>query len=263
MDDYLCLNIPIFHVKYKRWKKYGYDKSEEKENLKEALNEASNGYCMYCYSRLKVDNKWYGNLEHAIEKNNSDKLIECIPNIGIACPTCNQSFKRIGERKRKIDKKKRKEFEKASKCILEKRKQCTVPCKALRSLQKSYSEMEDAEIMLQPMGVIGKDTNELLRLQYDVLKMEFLPNSTLHNYSKGEMMFINKHIQRFHLNDPRYRTKTLLEFIKNIIDGNGNLPDYEYNNFIVQIFADMLKEKTPCERFEICCKIYPIMFLRA
>lgn len=53
---------------------------------------------MYCYTRVLVDRKMFGNLEHAIEKNNSDKLIECIPNIGLACPTCNQSFKRRNEK---------------------------------------------------------------------------------------------------------------------------------------------------------------------
>lgn len=261
MDNYLCLNIPMFQVRYKRWKKYGYEKKEEKENLKKVLNEASSGYCMYCYSRLKIDNKWYGNLEHAIEKNNSDKLIECIPNIGMSCPTCNQSFKRIGERKRKMPESIRKEFEGNSKCSLEKRKQCTIPCKALRNLQVSYNEMLDAEIVLQPMGVIGKYSKEPLALQYDILKMEFFPNTVLHNYSKEELLFINKHIKRFHLNDPKYRTKALIDFIKNVIDGGGVLPNYEYNNFIVQLFADKMKEKTQDERVSICCKIYPIMFL--
>ena len=175
-------------------------KTEEKENLKEVLSKASYGYCMYCYSRLAVDNKWYGNLEHAIEKINSDKLIECIPNIGMACSTCNQSFKKIGDKKRKISQSMREQFEKESKCTLEKRKQCTVPCKALRSLQKSYSQMENAEIVLQPMGIVGEESEEPFVLQYDVLKMEFLPNIALHNYSEKEILFINRHIQRFHLN---------------------------------------------------------------
>ncbi len=53
---------------------------------------------MYCYTRVRVDEKLYANLEHAIEKSNSDKLIECVPNIGLSCPVCNQTFKRIGEK---------------------------------------------------------------------------------------------------------------------------------------------------------------------
>ena len=93
MDDIFLIEIPIFKPKYKRWKKYGYKNSTEKENLKNVLEECSNGYCMYCYTRIRVDGKFYANLEHAIEKNNSKKLVECIPNIGLACSVCNQSLK--------------------------------------------------------------------------------------------------------------------------------------------------------------------------
>lgn len=92
--------------------------------------------------------------------------------------------------------------------------------------------------------------------------MEFLPDNILHSYSEEESLFIKKHIQRFHLNDPKYRTKALFNFVKNIIDSGGVLPNYEYNNFIVQLFADKMKEKTQGERVSICCKIYPIMFLK-
>lgn len=98
MEDNLILQMPLFRPRYKKWKKYGYTKKDEKENLKEVLEESSGGYCMYCYTRIRVDGKLYANLEHAIEKSNSEKLRECIPNIGIACPRCNQSLKKAGER---------------------------------------------------------------------------------------------------------------------------------------------------------------------
>lgn len=261
MDEYFCLDIPIFQVKYKKWKKYGYKNEKERENLKDVLNESSNGYCMYCYSRIKIDNKWYGNLEHAIEKGNSDKLIECIPNIGMACPVCNQSFKRIGEKKRMLSEASRSYFEKKSGCSVERRKQCTVPCKALRNLQILYSKMEDAEIILQPMGVNGKISKRPLTLQYDIMNMQFLPDRNLHKYPE-EKLFIEEHIKRFRLNDPKYRTKALFDFVKNVIDANGELPDYEYSNFVVQLFADKIKEKTKKERVSICSAIYPSMFLK-
>ena len=105
MEDFLLLEMPIFRPHYKRWKKYGYTNITEKNNLKDALEESTSGYCMYCYTRVRVDEKLYANLEHAIEKSNSDKLIECIPNIGLSCPVCNQTFKRIGEKKLRIDRK--------------------------------------------------------------------------------------------------------------------------------------------------------------
>lgn len=184
MEDFLYLSIPAFHVRYKRWKKYGYARAEEKENTKEALLEASEGYRMYCYSRVQIDQKVNGNLEHAIEKNNSLKLIECIPDIGIACPSCNLSLKRVGEQKRKISDSTKRQFEEKSRCTIEKRKQCTVPCKALRNLQIAYSNMPDAEIILQPMSVTGRQSGEILQLQYDVMKMEFQPDTVHHTYAE-------------------------------------------------------------------------------
>lgn len=217
---------------------------------------------MYCYSRIKVDNKLYGNLEHAIEKNISDKLIECIPNIGIACPTCNQSFKRIGERKRKVTDLARKKFEEKSKCSAKQRKQCMVPCSPLRNLQKKYSKMPDAEIILQPMGVVGEQSGENLAVQYDIMKMEFQPNTNLHTYSEEELIFINRHILRFRLNDPKYKTNKLVEYIKNVIDSGGILQEYEYDNLIVKLFADKIKEKTTEEKVDICSKIYTMVFMR-
>lgn len=262
MEDFLYLDIPLFQVQYKKWKKYGYLNASEKENTKEALVDASGGYCMYCYSRVKVDKKLYGNLEHAIEKSNSDRLIECIPNIGMACPTCNLSFKRIGEQKRKVTDADRKNFEEKCRCTTERRKQCTVPCKPLRILQKKYSEMPDTEIILQPMGVTGGQSGMPLAVRYDILKMEFQPNIDLYTYSDDEVAFIKSHIQRFHLNDPKYKTYQLVDYIKNIIDNNGVLNEYECNNMIVRLFADKIKGKTAKEKVDICSKIYTVIFGR-
>ena len=60
MEDFLYLDIPLSQVRYKRWKRYGYLNTKEKENTKEVLLDSNGGYCMYCYSRIKVDNKVYG-----------------------------------------------------------------------------------------------------------------------------------------------------------------------------------------------------------
>ena len=128
MEDIFLIEIPIFKPKYKKWKKYGYKNSIEKENLKSVLEECSNGYCMYCYTRIRIDGKFYANLEHAIEKNNSKKLVECVPNIGLACSVCNQSLKKRGENNRRLSQKIISDYESASLCSTTKRKQCTVPC---------------------------------------------------------------------------------------------------------------------------------------
>ena len=262
MSDFFYLDIPAFNVRYKRWKRYGYLKPDEKENMKQALCEAGKGYCMYCYSRVKVDGKLFANLEHAIEKQNSAKLVECIPNIGLSCTVCNQSFKRTGERRRKVQKRIRDEFEEKSRCGVKRRKQFTVPCNALRNLQKAYSDMPEAEIILQPMGMKGKESGNPLNIKYDIIKMEFGPNTNRYTYSEGETAFIHKHIQRFRLNDPKYRTPLLVDYIKSMIDSGGVLQKYEYNNMIVELFAEKLKGRTAEEKVRICSRIYIMMFLK-
>lgn len=220
MEDFLLLEMPIFKPKYKKWKRYGYANAEEKKNLKVALEKSTGGYCMYCFSRIKVDQKLFANLEHAIEKGNSDKLVECIPNIGLSCTLCNQTFKRIGERKRKLSDKMVRQYEENSKCSVENRKQCTIACKELRRLQKSYSGLPGAEIILQPMGIKGSDSGEELALQYNVLNMIFEPAKGRHTYSDKELNFIDTHINRFRLNDSQYRTRQLYDFVQNVIDSN-------------------------------------------
>lgn len=254
------LELPTFKPKYKKWKRYGYANSVEKNNLKTVLEASTEGYCMYCFSRVRVDQKLYANLEHAIEKRNSEKLIECIPNIGLSCAVCNQTFKRIGEQKRKLPVETIEQYEKNSKCSVENRKQCTVACKALRDLQKSYNRLSGAEIILQPMGVKGEDTHEELTLQYNVLKMMFEPAKDKHTYSDREVRFIDAYIDRFRLNDFQYRTHQLFDFVQNVIDSNGKIPIYEYNNIIVKLFCEKLSGKSKEEIVKICESIFLIMF---
>lgn len=261
MDNFLQLEIPAFEPSYRKWITYGYKNSAEKENTKRALCEASRGYCMYCYCRIHIDGKLHGNLEHAIEKNNSEKLTECIPNIGLSCQYCNQSFKRVGEKKRRLPTRLVEQFEEKSSCGVGNRKQCMVPCDALRELQENYSRQEGAEILLQPMKVMGVDTGEWLELQYDVLKMEFQPAA--HPYSETEKHFILEHIKRFRLNDPQFRSRKLYLFIKEVIDENGSIRSRDsYENMLVELFADKLREKTKEERLKICSSIYKMVFLK-
>lgn len=260
MDSILLWEMPSFRPQYKRWEKYGYRKAKEKKNLQKVLEKSSEGFCMYCYSRIRVDGKLYANLEHAIEKSNSEKLIECIPNIGLTCSNCNQILKKAGERKRRIPSEAVAEYESKSRCSVEERKQCTVPCKALRNLQKRYHALPEGKIILQPMGVTGEESGERLALQYDVLKMEFQPASHYHTYSSEDMDFIESHIKRFHLNDPLYRSHQLYDFIRNVIDSGGKLPQYEYNNWTVSQFCRLVSDKTPDEILKICKAIFCISF---
>ena len=112
------------------------------------------------------------------------------------------------------------------------------------------------------MGIKGKQSGNPLAIQYDVLKMEFQPNIRQFAYSDDELMFIEKHILRFHLNDPEFRTRQLTDYIRNMIDNGGNVQQYEYNNMIVQLFVDKIKDKTVEEKVDICSKIYVMLITR-
>lgn len=259
MEDYLTIKMPEFRPKYKRWKLYGWKRPKERENTRDALLEAGRGYCMYCYTRIQVAGKCMGNLEHAIEKNNSARLEECVPNIGIVCPVCNGSFKRMGEKQRKLEKEQIQAFHGRARCTEVKRKQCTVPCRALKDLQADYYKKKDAHIILQPMGARGRKSRQALRIQYDVLGAMFQPDDNA-LYDEEDQAFIREHIRRFHLNDPGYRTSKLLEFIKLIIDQEGKVPVYEYNNLVVELFAEKLKGKSREDVLKICEPIYIIGF---
>jgi hypothetical protein len=260
MKETLILEIPVFHPDYKEEGKYGVRNTRGKR-LKEVLEKCSEGYCMYCYSRVRVDRKLFAHLEHAIEKTNSPKLAECIPNIGLACPACNQIFKKIGEKKRALPKGIIQQFE--EKCEREQReKPCTEPCTALKNLQNEYHKMPESEIILQPIGKSGDETGNALTVQYDVLKLEFQPANHTYKYSEKEKKFIETHIRRFRLNDPEYRTRQLYEFIKAVIDNEGRLPQYEYNNLVVEEFYRQISDKTEEEILKICECIYCSIFLK-
>lgn len=259
MEDYLTIEMPKFRPNYRRWNRYGWKRPKERENSKEVLLEAGRGYCMYCYTRIQVAGKYMGDLEHAIERRNSVLLEECIPNIGIACPVCNESFKRIGEKKRRLDREQIYAFCERARCSETVRKQCTVPCKALKMLQTDYYQKEDSHIILQPMGAKGRKSRQDLRVQYDVLRRKFQPSENP-LYDREDLNFINEHIQRFHLNDPQYCTGQLMAFVRQVVDQQGKVPKYEYNNLVVELFAEKLSGKTEEEVLKICQAIYIIGF---
>ena len=192
-SNILLLDIHNFEPKYKSDTLYGYT-GKGGENLKKLLTETSKGYCMYCYSRILVDRKNFGSLEHSIEKINCNTLVNCSVNISIACSKCNLSFKKQGEKHRKLSEEEIKEFERLAECSAD----CINKCSKYDDLRKSYAKKLGGEIILQPFGAKGKDGKKDLSIQYDVLNQKFIP-STTYQYDKKERQFIERHINRFNL----------------------------------------------------------------
>lgn len=256
MADVLMIDIPKFYVEFEKDKEYGYSEKAKKANLCDALYTASKQYCMYCYTRIQIDNCRAGQLDHGIEKNISpDKLTDCVPNIGLACVNCNGKFKRYQENNRVPKETVIKEFEKVH-CT----KNCTQECVFFLRLKEKYLKNEKAHIILQPSGVKGDNTKQELLLQYDVLETEFIP-SKKYKYSENEKKFILDHIKRFHLNAVGDKTRQLIHFIEDTIEQDGHYTKVEYNNLIVELFVkQVLSGKTQEEVLKICTLIYSYSF---
>ena len=60
------------------------------------------------------------------------------------------------------------------------------------------------------------------------------------------------------MNDPQYCTGQLMAFVRQVVDQQGKVPKYEYNNLVVELFAEKLSGKTEEEVLKICQAIYII-----
>lgn len=175
--------------------------------------------------------------------------MECTPNIGLACPKCNLSFKKIGD---SIDIFTNSQKEKFKKSICN-QEDCNEECEEYKNLKKVY--LQKRNIILQPVGV--EIDNKKYLIQYNLLKLEFEPSSIV-EYPDKDRVFIKKHINKFNLNDSEYRTKELLMFCEDIINGDVCLRRKKYNNYIVDIFMDKLEGMKQNERVKFCGFIYTL-----
>ncbi|MDO4556260.1 MAG: hypothetical protein Q4B70_14130 [Lachnospiraceae bacterium] len=190
-------------------------------------------------------------------KKGKEKLENCIPNIGISCVICNTRYKKVGEKNRRPSQAVIQEFS-TGECSTN----CVNACQKYERIKEEYLTSESAHIILQPIGVRGKDTGNKLLIQYDVLKAEFEPSNQL-QYSVGEKQFIKDHINRFHLNTKEDKTRQLVRFVEDIINNNGFRSNIEYNNWIVELFVtQILENKAKDDVLKLCQLIYKISIVK-
>ena len=232
---------------------YGY-KNKPGKNLEKLLRDTSNNHCMYCYALLKCDRANTGNLEHSIEKSiDSEHLTECVPNIALACPHCNQSLKRKGEQKRikALTEVVTCTFQANVKCET---KKCRGECDEYKKLKSEYCKV--SKIILQPFGVFNEKTKQKYYIQYDVYNAEFIP-SKKGKYTDEDIDYIQHHISQFKLNDPGIKTKALLNFVEDVINAEGKYrEEREYSNLIVDLFKDKLRGMEQEKILKLCEGIF-------
>ncbi|MBN2920881.1 MAG: hypothetical protein JTJ28_14905 [Lactobacillus sp.] len=253
----LLLDIPSFVPEYQETIEYGY-KNKPRENLEKLLRKTSKNHCMYCYCLLQNDRVNIGNLEHSIEKSiDEEHLTDCVPNISITCPYCNQSLKRIGEKKRvEAIIPSVKNFTNNLEC---KGRKCKSECANYKELKSEYCR--ESQIILQPMGVKGEDSGQDYRLQYDVEKAEFIPSKKC-NYDEKDIKYINHHINRFKLNDRSFKTKALVCFVEDVVEAEGRYrKNRKYSNYIVDLFKESIQNLSREEVLELCEQISVRNFL--
>lgn len=245
--DLFLLDVPIFEVEFEKDKEYKYSTDIGTQNLNDVLNKASGGYCMYCYTKILVDNKLISHLEHSIEQVNSYILKDCHMNISITCPKCNLSYKKKDQKKRALDEEEIKVFEANCDC----NHNCTTMCESYDELKDKYISKDCAQIILQPFGVINKITENRYLLQYDILNQSFI-FSNKYDYNDYEKDFILKHIKRFNLNDSKCRTKEVIKVCEDVIY-NKNIPRKKrYDNLIADLFIDRLNELDLDKAVKLC-----------
>ena len=113
------------------------------------------------------------------------------------------------------------------------------------------------KINLQPFGMKGEISGLEYRMQYDIMKAEFVP-SRKYNYDKEDIEILEHHIRQFKLNDSDFRTEALIEFIEDTIEADGRYSKHKnkYSNYIVDLFIEKTAKYTTKDVLKICERIY-------
>lgn len=254
-DDFFLIDMPVFVPFYHVDKKYGWTKY--KDELWQLLSGTTGGYCMYCFDSILINGQRRGQIEHGIEKNNSlNRLTDCVPNLGIACEVCNDSYKRRGELKRKLPEESIKEFEKGG-CL---NYDCKKACDKFVKLRREY--VQNGKILLQPFSCKSEETGQELRIQYDLLKCKYIPSQSYKRYNAEDIALIEAHIEQFGLNSAERRNYEIARYCQNVIDNESVMKGIKYNNMIVDLFREKLLHLELTKAIKICEAVYSSAFYK-
>ena len=247
VEDFFILDVPVFVPVYKSDTKY-------KDNLWNLLKETSNGYCMYCYDSVWINKQRRGQIEHGIERKNSEKsLSDCVPNLALACEICNSKSKKRGETNRRLAVEYIKEFEKGFCSKFD----CKGICEKFEKIRQVY--IRNGKVLLQPFEARISDKGNDLRLQYDLLNCRYIL-SQKEEYTEEEKDIIEQHIQLFWLNSSERKNNEIGKYCKNVMDTGSLLLNIDYNNLMVELLKEKLQKINLKEAIKICTVIYITAF---
>lgn len=261
------INFPTkYNVEYPTENKFYYGETFKKDLIL-VLMKSSDYYCMYCGRKLVLDNEYFFNLEHSIEKDGYPGIDEpktpfkhCKHNIAVSCIRCNQKYKN-----RMIE---RIPYEMVNKDIKCKSKRCDKqPCEDYLKARNTYLKMN--KIILQPSGV--KDSNdEFFDIQYDLLKQIYIPN--IKNKKPTDIDFIEEHIARFNLNRDTASTcimevcELMWKIIEcmpdkcNINDVLKIVKEVHFDNVIGKIYIKFVEQNIrDTEKLKDFCELYMLL----
>ena len=93
------------------------------------------------------------------------------------------------------------------------------------------------------------------------MNQEFVPSNS-YKYTDQEKEFIIKHINRFNLNDSKYRTKEFLYFIEDVIEYNAIPKSNRYCNFVVDLFIEKTQNFSKEKIIKLCNFIYTQLIIK-
>jgi len=216
--------------------------------IKEKLTNASSGYCMYCGNLLVNNGKNDGHIEHTIEKVQNGVEIEylkhCKYNMSIACKTCNTSFKKNV---------KSIEVYENFQCP----KFCYDICKMQRENITEYINCN--QLITMPLGVYGGNESNMLEIEYELLKMNFVPSCDK-LYYEGNTNLIESHIDRFKLNSEEFMPIDVIKVCESVVRYNQVPQIGDFKNVIADIFIKYLEEEIQdLNNINKVCKLIIIM----
>lgn len=228
------LKVPINHNPiFIKGTDYYYQKSgKARNNLLKSLLIASENYCMYTYEPITAGTgEFIGDIEHSIEKSEHNGVginpFNCKFNLSVSTRILNIKYKKnmlpTGDNY-------------TFKC--DKKYSCDSACDEMKKMH--VKSMKLNEFLLMPNLYSSYISRDICDLEYSIFNLQFHPSENKRKTVFSQLL--QKHIDRFKLNDNNYISSEIINLCEVILD-IGKLPllmQTKTSNYIVWMFIDFI-----------------------